>query len=241
MRRPARIPAHLPASVHERLNAYALAASAAGIGALALAQPANAKIIYTPSDCPIPRNLAYKIDLNQDGTTDLSIFNRFSLTNSGAPYGLLDAGPSRGNYVEGSGGRPFALKRGEGVGAPWNSNPAELMALATSNKAAGNWVNVNDRYLGVKFQIKGKYHYGWVRMTVEVTGPSINATVDGYAFETIAGKSIKAGQTKEADDQVNQDSGPGASLSNPIPVPQPASLGALAMGVIWRRKELALD
>jgi hypothetical protein len=37
----------LSAQVHQRLNSYALAASAAGVGMLALAQPAEAKIVYT--------------------------------------------------------------------------------------------------------------------------------------------------------------------------------------------------
>jgi len=35
-------------SLHKQLNMYALAASAAGVGALALAVPAEAKIVYTP-------------------------------------------------------------------------------------------------------------------------------------------------------------------------------------------------
>jgi hypothetical protein len=34
-------------SVHQRLNSYALAAGAAAVGVLPLAQPADAKIIYT--------------------------------------------------------------------------------------------------------------------------------------------------------------------------------------------------
>ncbi len=48
MQRP-RIPSKLSDSLHQRLNSYALAASAAGVGLLALVQPAQAKIIYTRS------------------------------------------------------------------------------------------------------------------------------------------------------------------------------------------------
>jgi len=60
------------------------------------------------------------------------------------------------------------------------------------------------------------------------------------------GKSIVAGQTKGTDDWDEEDSGPDASLTSPIPDrPQPASLGALAMGApglsIWRRKDTALE
>ena len=42
-----RTPSRLSDSVHRQLNMYALAASAAGVGMLALAQPAQAEIIYT--------------------------------------------------------------------------------------------------------------------------------------------------------------------------------------------------
>jgi hypothetical protein len=55
MKRPASVPTRLPELLHKRLNAYTLAASAAGVGALALTQSAEAKIIYTPKhvDCTV--------------------------------------------------------------------------------------------------------------------------------------------------------------------------------------------
>jgi hypothetical protein len=46
VKRRARVPSQLPESLHKQVNAYALAASAAGVGVLALAQPAEARIIY---------------------------------------------------------------------------------------------------------------------------------------------------------------------------------------------------
>jgi hypothetical protein len=214
---------------------YALSACAAGVGVLALAQPAEARIVYTKAHQRIPINTDYPLDLNHDGITDLSIYDRSTTTGSGVRYDALWAQLRYRNSLDGSrlrtqnnGGLPAALKRGLLVGPPWYSARTELMAIASSRgRKRGNWLSVDNRYLGIKFQIKGKYHYGWVRMRVEVIGPNIIATLNGYAFETIAGKSIKAGQTKEADDQV---SGPGPSLTNPIPTTQPASLGALAVG-----------
>jgi hypothetical protein len=66
----------------------------------------------------------------------------------------------------------------------------------------------------------------------------VAAALTGYAYETIPGKSIVAGRTKDSED----DFVPDASLANPIPeTPQPASLGMLALGAqavpLWRRKE----
>ena len=30
------------------------------------------------------------------------------------------------------------------------------------------WEGVKNRYLGLKFYVKGKAHYGWARMTVDI-------------------------------------------------------------------------
>jgi len=46
--KPLRTPVHLSDSVHRKLDMYALAARTAGVGVLALVQPTEAKIIYTP-------------------------------------------------------------------------------------------------------------------------------------------------------------------------------------------------
>jgi len=53
--------AELPRSLHQQLNSYALAASAAGVGVLVLAQPAEAKIIYTKAHPLIPPNTHYNL------------------------------------------------------------------------------------------------------------------------------------------------------------------------------------
>ena len=54
MRRSPRPRKALSDSLHQRLNMYALAASAAGVGALALSQPASAKVICTAANVTIP-------------------------------------------------------------------------------------------------------------------------------------------------------------------------------------------
>jgi hypothetical protein len=95
---------------------------------------------------------------------------------------------------------------------------------------------VANRYLGLKFKIKGKTHYGWARLSVEASKRpyEITAVLTGYAYETIPGKPIIAGATRGPDDAVQA-----ASINMPVP----ATLGALAMGApglsIWRREESA--
>jgi hypothetical protein len=53
--RVSRTPFNLSVSVHHRLHMYALAASAARVGMLALAQFAETKIVYTPAHIQLTR------------------------------------------------------------------------------------------------------------------------------------------------------------------------------------------
>ena len=106
----------------------------------------------------------------------------------------------------------------------------------------GYWVGKQNRYLGLRFIINGKVHYGWARLSVQTeAGKPIKVTLAGYAYETVAKKAIRAGKTKGPDDDLENDN-PNASLTNPAPdTSQPPTLGVLALGApglsVWRRKE----
>lgn len=228
--KPARkVPAQLSQSVHHRLNMYALAASTAGVSLLAMAPTASAKIVYTPSHQFIGRKGRYKLDLNHDKIADFTLLNTYSC-NTDFCVDILSAIPSGGNGVEGMKGFlsiPYAsaLKRGAVIGpkAPFSG---KLMASSESSQGTiGRWLNVTNGYLGLKFTIKGKTHYGWARLTVKVLhGARIRATLTGYAYETIANKPIIAGKTTgNADD---------SSVGKSIPVANSpdSTLGRLALG-----------
>jgi hypothetical protein len=81
---------------------------------------------------------------------------------------------------------------------------------------ANNGKGVKNHYLGLRFAINGKVHYGWARLTVSVSN-GIYATLTGYAYETIPNKSIIAGATKGPDN--NSIDEPIASLAAPTPQP----------------------
>lgn len=85
---PARIPACLSVSLGRRLNSYALAASAAGVGVLVLAEPAEGKIVYTPAHVKIGYNSEYNLDINHDGITDFIFSNSYSCGYPGCFYNL---------------------------------------------------------------------------------------------------------------------------------------------------------
>ena len=72
MKRPARVPSQLSKSLHKRLSAYTLAAGAAGVGVLASAQPAEARIVYTRALLHVDYNHGVLLDLTNDGTNNFS-------------------------------------------------------------------------------------------------------------------------------------------------------------------------
>src|SRR5580704_13246868 len=81
----------------KNLLAYAAAASAAGVGMLALAQPAAAKIVYTPANTELVPKTKLNLDLNHDGIADFQV-NDFLKTRNGSGYNDLKALPhARGN------------------------------------------------------------------------------------------------------------------------------------------------
>jgi hypothetical protein len=227
--------ADLTEPVHHQLNMYAIAAGAAGVGVLALAQPVEAKIVYTPAHRVIGPDSSYLLDLNHDGITDFTITNIYNCPDS--CVSSIAAKPANGTHgVEGQRSLwAYALKAGAIIGPkrPFSASVLEFAGSGICHPDGSHWCNLK-RYLGLSFKIHGKTHYGWARISMGSARGRIKALLLGYAYETIAGKAIIAGATSGPDDAE-----PAASLNTPTP--EPASLGALALGSpglsIWRRKE----
>jgi hypothetical protein len=213
MKRPARVPSQLCKSLHHQLNAYALAASAAGLGVLALAQPAGARIVHTPADREIDCK-RYKLDLNHDGMADFII--QYNQGCSGhrefaewvialQAVGVRSNGAVGGPYGERGRSFAFALSKGANIGVTSSHFSGRgLMAFYSISHGqetyrSGPWLDVTDRYLGLKFLINSKVHYGWARMTVQFHNPT-QTILTGYAYETIPNKPIIAGKTHGEDD-----------------------------------------
>ena len=240
--RASEIPFVLSRSLQQRLNMYARAASAAGVSLLALAQPSAAKVIYTKTHQVIGQNGVYNLDLNHDGTTDFLIQQCCGRGSSSINSNGLLAKEALGNAVEGSvaGSHNFAaaLKAGAQIGPKQGfvhgGYQGEILASVThccttgSSHVIGHWVDVKNRYLGLRFKIDGKTHYGWARLSVQVQGFHITGTLTGYAYENIPNKGIVAGQTTgNADAAVVSSNSLNSNTSGSA---ASASLGALALG-----------
>jgi len=230
---------------------YALAAGAAGVGMLNMVRPAEAKIVYTPAHVRIGDHSLIDVDLNHDGKKDFTIGEGTWTTYFGMQVAMLSViADQTGNGIAAHFGLGYyaasALAAGVRVGPKITTHfGPQVMAYeyfygGKEPLCRGPWDDVRRRYLGLKFVIHGKTHFGWARLNVEAKCDlpfkgQVTAVLTGYAYETIPNKSIVAGQTKGPDD----DSGTGQAN---IPITrEPVTLGPLALGApglsVWRREE----
>jgi hypothetical protein len=214
-----------------------VAASSAGVGLLALAQPAHAKIVYTKTHHVIRLHDVYELDLDHNGIADF-VIQETQTGMMGFKVNRLAAKGPAGNAVEGfayrTRGYASALRKGSPIGGHqkfasgghFGQSMAQVQQSDTVfYKYYGKWTNVTNGYLGLKFKIHGKTHFGWARLTVVDEGFKLTGTLTGYAFETIPKKPIIAGHTRGSDNV------------------EPTSLGHLSRGAssvsAWRVKQIA--
>ncbi len=207
---------------HRSLALWAVAALATFVSPLILAQPAQAKIVYTPAnvECSTRQNCSgFSIDLDNDGVADFAISQSAQITGQGSQCdfsgGVSVAGSQGGNGIASGAhsGWAAALKAGRRINSGLTFDTSALMVgrVATlrcpgeldrrNDGFSGYWrgFGSSPRYLGLAFQTQGQTHYGWAQMAVGVGlergSGEASSTLMGYAYETVAGKSIRAGQT----------------------------------------------
>ncbi len=198
--------ANLSESIRRHLDMYALAASAAGVGMIALAQPAEGKIVFTPANVPIVGTV--NIDLNHDGLADFAIKQNVY---AGAYVAAHSLGKNR---VWGAGHSASALPAGVRV----DPNPAKFRKgpvcsflsvtsgpckdmltcrnFSGSTQCKGPFAGTTTAFLGLKFYIKEEIHFGWARLKFSNHG----LVLTGYAYETVPKKPIITGKTKRPND-----------------------------------------
>jgi hypothetical protein len=227
--------------LEKNLLAYAAAASA---GLLSTARPAEAQIVYTPSNTPMAiaklnQGLAItSLDLNNDGTADFAFgmvsTTQFSQSGTMTRFKVyLKVDPKRkGNQaVQGKqAGTASAVPAGANIGPQDKFGSGGLYLAIKSFKGnayrnSGTWQKVEYAYVGLKFLINGQVHYGWARIKFPYPGGIGFPSIYGYAYESTPNKPIVAGQT----------SGTEQTTTNAT---TPASLGMLATGAsavnLWR-------
>lgn len=140
------------------------------------------------------------LDLDNNATND---FRVHAASNGDLFFQPLTAsnealGTGSDNY-----GYPFALDNGDPISASptgigmWlnQSYSAGAMSLFYnfgSGDYAGNFNNVTDKYIGVRFNISGNTHYGWVRLDVGLDAASW--TIKDFAYVDTPNIGLNAGE-----------------------------------------------
>jgi|HubBroStandDraft_6_1064221.scaffolds.fasta_scaffold32270_2 hypothetical protein len=238
--------AKLPEPLERRLNAYALAAGAAGVAALACTQPAEAApVCKTLSDA---LRGSYSASFNPAGQA-LPPFQAAQTTYwSGTTYGqyfwwnrgFLTPNSRNANVMLGSNGYPASVPQGGSIGPGGKFGKGGSYGLlfsygrgtrfsskyggGTKKKHRGNLVfSKGENYFGFEFSLGGKTHYGWLRVHVTFQGGGQTRTqtithLDAYGYENTPDTAIAAGSCLNA---AEIDSSAGT---------QKGSLGLLALG-----------
>jgi len=188
----------------KRLLTYSLAAGVA----LSVGTKAYAEIQYTDIDPDkvIPHADNFKtsdflLDLNNDGTSEFKIIQSYSYTyyfdylysydsvrvqsvNNG--LSVINA-TGDNNYVA-------ALNSNDLISSQQNFGSHHLLGGLSYYETSpiGQWTDMENHFIGVKFKIDENTHYGWVRLSV--TRDCERFTVYDYAYEDEPGKAIRAGQ-----------------------------------------------
>lgn len=237
-------------NLNRQVALYSLAAAVAGVSMLALAEPAAAEVVITKKTIPIPMVPfgtpgPVKISMANNGIENF-VFNLYS-DPAISDRGLGAWGESGQDEVIAGGSfypKALALPRGAKIGpSAANSFASSVLVEATETGRTGRYSrgfwgpNLKDHYLGVRFQINGKTHYGWIRLSVTMdlqqNAPFMSAKITAFAYETVPNKAILAGTAKkpttevQPPENINSQGGP--------------SLGMLGRGAdalqMWRREE----
>ncbi len=202
----------LSATLDHRLTAYVAAATAAGVSMLAAA-PAAASVVYTPANIAIGTS-GYAIDLNHDGIPDFTL----NIAVIGESDGIIDILNLRLD-VPGNGVRPSGQLAGEAGALPQGARVGPLKSFTSalssyggvamyargqfshtgvkSSFSNGPWVKQTNKFLGLRFLIGDRFHYGWARLTTTTSG----TVLTGYAYESDPGHQILAGQISGNEEQ----------------------------------------
>jgi Secretion system C-terminal sorting domain len=205
-------------SLQSKLKTY----SSVAAGVL-IASSAGAQIVYTDVNPDVTINnlpSSFDIDMNGDATPDFQIkmFNTSS-SSSSSGWDVVRVDPMSSSSLNGVQGTSYVdvlnlndmISSGQSfIFSGWGmdlldftkststySTTSGATYTYTNTYTDGNWGGTNtDKYIGVKFDITGSTHYGWIRVDADLsttTSSSWSVTIKDFAYNSVAGGSILAG------------------------------------------------
>jgi hypothetical protein len=198
------------------LNYGAMSAAILGVAS------ANGQIVFTDIDdvAMSPGDPAVNIDFDENGSIDFSLQNFDATGGAGAVIFPGVNGSTVSNsfvgFANGNFQYPSNLAEGDVIDATASTTAAATRAdlnfyscaYSGSQFCGGN----TDAYIGLVFNLDGASHYGWVK--IDLTADATTYTVKSYAFNSVAGEAISAGQTLSLED--NKIEGFSSYVSNDV-------------------------
>ena len=178
---------------------------------IAFTSPCQARVVYTQTNQTITDGGSLTIDFNHDRTTDVTISESYD--KSGCFYDAVGAYPSAGDSIASNkqsleGYWATAFVAGEPIWRGSSFAPGLAFLIddfggpgpgCSPGYGNGYWGNNGPHYLGVAFVKNGGVHFAWALLDVTISNVgrtrSITTTLTGFAYQTIVGKQIAAGQT----------------------------------------------
>lgn len=176
---------------------------AAGLAAAAglTASQAHAGVVYVPFTATVDASTTpVNIDVDHDGQSELSINlagSSLSLDWTGPKQNYISVGTSGTTLVD-------ALPFGETIGStpPSGDSYTKLGGLTDPGDLSNFTPGSGLQYIGMNFDLTSTGtgdHFGWIGF--ETTGdPSLGTLqgqIEGFAYQSVAGDSISAGQVPE--------------------------------------------
>lgn len=197
-----------------RFRTRCLARMVAAVVACAVVSVAHAQIIYVSKNASLSSSLF--LDFDSNNVADIFLNGRAVSNGAGFKH---TTGSQTGQVVL-TGSVLDKLAFGETISSSstW-SNMVTNGGVAFASSDWGSPGASNTGYVGISFVSGSSTYYGWAEITYS---SSIGGTLIGYAYNTVAGGGITAGQTVSA---------------IPEPATTAACVGALALlGAVWWRK-----
>jgi hypothetical protein len=206
-----------------RGNAAKRRIGSSAAGALALTagvMPAHAAIVYSGIlNKAVSPASPFNLDINNDNIAEY----RYSAVAGQNDAVTVTALESSANWIRyAPNGNPSLLAQDDLIGASANYTSSLSTGTISSDSGSGKWLSPfpTDGFMGVRFDLAGSTHYGWIEITVNSTS---TAVINSWAYESVAGTVIGAGDT-------------GATI--PLPSTSALMLGALAAAMLVRRARL---
>jgi len=251
----------LRAGLERQLRAYAVAASAGGVALLACVESADARVICGNPGLMLQGNETFPINPAKQNYPPFNLAQTWTYRESCGRSScwtylwnraFFRPNTPGANDMLASNSFPAALSSGAEIGPGGHFGKGKSYGIlfsygdlggGTFNQHKGNFGFGASGYLGYKFSIAGKDHFGWARLEAEFLQKKTTTKILAFAYETVPGKALRAGACDDLSESqlapqdppepaVNRDQISNLVTPSTIPIVsrKDASLGMLALG-----------